>query len=381
MREIKLASLGADMDEGRLIEWRVRPGDRVQRGQVVAVIDTTKAAIDLECWDEGIVDELIVEPGAKVPVGTVLGWLREPEESVEQAARWKAEHPLHPTLSPRDSEPAARRRISPAARKHAADKGIDLERVIGTGPQGAVTLADVERMAGQAPAPAPVAPADRAAEMRKTIAAAMARAKREIPHYYLATDIPLRAATDWLAAFNADRPVTERVLMAAVFIKACAKALAKFPELNGFHRDGSFEAAPVVHPGIAISLRQGGLIAPALLDAGSKPLDQLMRELTDLVKRARAFSLRASELSMATVTITNLGEQGVDSVFGVIYPPQVALIGFGRIVERAHVEQGAICAIPMVTASLSADHRASDGHRGGLFLNELKNALQDPERL
>lgn len=395
MREFSLPSLGADMDKGTLIEWRVKPGDAVKRGQIVAVVDTTKAAIEIEYWDEGTVDELLIEPETEMPVGTPMMLLREPGETAEQAAQWKAQRlaapravaatpaavPVAPVAPPPLRAPAAelsRRRISPAARKHAAEKGVDLDTVSGTGPQGAVTVEDVERAVVQKPAaPAP----DRAAEMRKTIAAAMSRSKREIPHYYLAAEIPLAAATRWLARENEKRAVTERLLMAVLFIKAVAKALEKFPELNGFYREGRFEPSPAVHVGVAISLRQGGLIAPALLDVDTKPLEQLMRELADLVKRARAFSLRSSELSMATVTLTNLGDGGVASVFGVIYPPQVALIGFGQVTERAWVMDGAVQAIPVVNASLAADHRVSDGHRGALFLNELKSRLQQPETL
>jgi len=390
MREFKLPSLGADMNEGTLLEWRVGPGDVVKRGQVVAVVDTTKAAIEVECWEDGTVDRLVVEPGTTIPVGAVIALLREPGETEEQAAHWRAEHPIAaPALAPAAprapaavpeprAEERVRQRVSPAARRHAEEKGIDIETVVGTGPHGAVTVEDVERAAAAATgAEVP----DRAAEMRRTIAAAMARSKREIPHYYLATEIPLAAATRWLAAVNERRPVTERLLMAVLFIKATARALVKFPELNGFYRDGRFEPSPAVHVGVAISLRQGGLIAPALLDVNTKPSDQLMRELADLVKRARALSLKSSEFSLPTVTVTNLGDQGVESVYGVIYPPQVALIGFGKMTERAWVEDGSIQIAPVVTASLSADHRASDGHRGGLFLNELKALLQQPERL
>jgi len=389
MREFKLPSLGADMDEGTLLEWRVGPGDVVKRGQVVALVETTKAAIEVECWEDGTVDRLVVKPGTTIPVGAVIALLREPGETAELAARWQAEHaaalalaPAAPRVPAAVPEPRAeegvRRRVSPAARRHAEEKGIDIETVVGTGPHGAVTVEDVERAA--APAARPAAP-DRAAEMRRTIAAAMARSKREIPHYYLASEIPLTAATAWLAAENEGRSVTERLLMAVLFIKATARALVRFPELNGFYRDGRFEPSPAVHAGVAISLRQGGLVAPAILDVNDKSLDQLMHDLTDLVKRARAFSLRSSELAMATVTVTNLGDEGVESVYGVIYPPQVALIGFGKMTERAWVEDGSIQIAPVVTASLSADHRASDGHRGGLFLNELKALLQQPERL
>lgn len=368
MLEFRLPSLGADMAQGKLLVWKVKPGDRVKKGDVVAVVDTTKAAIDVEIWMEGTVHELIVQPDETVPVGMVLATLLEPGETPESA------HRLHPEGGEETKE---RHRVSPAARKHAEERGIDLSRVKGTGPQGAVTLEDVERTAAAGKAP----PSDRAAEMRKTIAAAMARSKREIPHYYLAEPIPLEKASVWLAAANASRPVTERMLMAALLIKATALAAKKYPEMNGFYRDGRFDPGDGIHAGIAVALRQGGLIAPAILDAERKSLDQIMRELTDLVKRARAGSLKSSEISMPTLTITNLGDQGVETVSGVIYPPQVALIGFGRVVERPWAENGQIRAIPMVTASLSADHRVSDGHRGALFLAEVRNLLQAPEQL
>lgn len=272
--------------------------------------------------------------------------------------------------------------ISPAARKHAQEKGVDLDKVTGSGPHGAVTLEDVEHAAAGLAPPAAVLPAaDKAGEMRRAIAAAMARSKREIPHYYVAEDIPLVKALAWLQAGNAKRPMAERLLPAVLLFKAVAVALKRYPELNGYWRDGGFVPAERINLGVAISLRQGGLIAPALLNADAKPLTQLMQELTDLVRRTRAGSLRSSEMSEATITVTNLGDQGSQAVFGVIYPPQVALVGFGRVTERPWAENGELKALPMVTASLSADHRVSDGHRGALFLRELADLLQRPEDL
>jgi pyruvate dehydrogenase E2 component (dihydrolipoamide acetyltransferase) len=367
MIDFKLPSLGADMDEGTLLEWKVKPGDAVKKGQVVAIVDTSKAAVDVEIWQEGTVAELIVAPGEKIPVGTVLATFLEPGEkpgAVPPAAAAAA--------------PAQRRMVSPAARKHAQELGVDIDMVTGTGPHGAVTVDDVDKAAKPGAA---AAPTDKASEMRKAIAAAMARSKREIPHYYVAETIPMARALAWLQAENAQRAMTERLLPAALLLKAVAVALKRYPELNGFFTDGAFRAAAKVHLGVAISLRQGGLIAPALLDADTKPLTPLMQELTDLVKRTRAGSLRSSEMSEPTVTVTNLGDQGTEQVFGVIYPPQVALVGFGRIVERPWAENGALKVMPTVSASLSADHRVSDGHRGALFLVELRELLQRPEEL
>ena len=450
MIEFKLPSLGADMDEGKLLEWMVKPGDLVKRGQAVAVVDTAKAAVDVEIWQDGTMFEQLVPIGATVPVGTVLATLLEPGESATTAPRRAAmplpggqapapavaagmapaigpavAPPVAPTVTPTGAPiaappPGQRRPVSPAARARAQELGLDIDGVAGTGPHGAVTLADVVLAAAvrtaapvarsapiaapapsataystpapavvsastpaapsAAPAPA-MAPADRALEMRKAIGAAMSRSKREIPHYYLSETIPMARAAAWLARANEERPVTVRLLMGVLQLKAVAHALGQVPQLNGFWRDGGFQPGTGMHIGVAIALRQGGLIAPALLDVGNKDVDQLMRELTDLVRRARAGSLRSSEMSDPTITVTNLGEQGSEAVYGVIYPPQVALVGFGRMVIRPWIEDGQPCASPLVTASLAADHRASDGHSGARFLIELRERLQQPEDL
>ncbi len=387
MIEFKLPSLGADMEEGKLLEWMVKPGDAVRRGQVVAVVDTSKAAIDVEIWQEGTIFEQLVAMGDTVPVGTVLATLLEPGENARTAARHAAlpvatqavpvpSNAAGIALTPQVS-PAQRKAVSPAARARARELGIDANAIEGSGPHGAVTLEDVMRVAERPAA----APAGRAAEMRKAIAAAMSRSKRDIPHYYLSETIPMARATEWLARANEQRPINERLLMGVLQLKAVALALADAPQLNGFWRDGAFQPATGVHIGIAIALRQGGLIAPALHDVATKDIDRLMRELADLVKRARAGTLRSSEISDSTITVTNLGDQGAEAVFGVIYPPQVALVGFGRLVVRPWIENGLPCAAPLVTASLAADHRASDGHSGARFLTELRERLQHPEDL
>ena len=373
MFELKLPSLGADMEDGTLLEWLIKPGDQVVKGQVVAVVDTSKAAVDVEIWHKGKVLDLLVKPGEKVPVGTALATLLEPGEKP----------PAGPAVKPA-SPTAARKRISPAARRKAEALGVDCATFSGSGADGAVTLADVERAAAAArptPSKRPAPAIDRQAETRQAIAAAMSRSKREIPHYYLLDTVPLARAQAWLSDTNKGRPVTSRILLAALLIKAVARAVKKFPEMNGFYRDDRFEPADAAHVGVAISLRQGGLIAPALHAADRQPLDELMHALTDLVKRTRAGSLRSSELTDATITVTNLGEQGVDAVVGVIHPPQVALIGFGVVAQRPWVDGGALCAMPTVTLSLAADHRVSDGHRGALFMTEIRAQLQQPQDL
>jgi pyruvate dehydrogenase E2 component (dihydrolipoamide acetyltransferase) len=273
-----------------------------------------------------------------------------------------------------------RARISPAARKRAGELRVDLAGLTGTGPGGAVTLEDVER-AAQAAKPQPPTTAERHAAMRQAIGAAMARSKREIPHYYLGTIIDMSQAIAWLQTENARRPITKRLLHAVLLIKAVALAVRQVPELNGFWIEGEFRPSQEVHIGMGISLRGGGLVAPALHHADTRSLDELMAGLRDLVQRARTGSLRSSELSDATLTITHLGEQGVDTVYGIIYPPRVALVGFGRVLERPWSVNGRIESRPLLQATLAADHRASNGHRGGLFLTVLDRLLQEPGKL
>jgi pyruvate dehydrogenase E2 component (dihydrolipoamide acetyltransferase) len=407
-----MPSLGADMEAGTLLAWRVKPGDAVRRGDIVALVDTDKAEIEVEIFADGVIEELLVEPGRKVPVGTALARLREagaaaaakpaPAPAVAPVAPVRAPEPRRAVELPRPVAPAlaAPLRASPLARRVAAELEVDLAAVQGTGERGAITREDVERASAQrepgapeaaapvpplarAPAEAPEerAAPERTAGMRRAIAAAMARSKREIPHYYLATQIDLSRALRWLEADNAQRGVTERVLPAALLLRAVALALREVPELNGHFIDGVLRPSEAVHLGVAIALRQGGLVAPALHDADRKPLGELMAVLRDLVQRTRAGVLRSSELTDATSTVTNLGDLGVETVFGVIYPPQVALVGIGRVRERPWAEDGLLGVRPLVNVTLAADHRASDGHRGGRFLTALERLLQQPEAL
>lgn len=390
MAEFLMPTLGADMTDGTLVQWKKKEGDRITKGEIIAEVDTEKAAIDVESHTTGIIERLITRPGDKVPVGTVMAIIREegrPTASVVSpqtvATPPTPPPPVHRTESGTVApSQAGRLRMSPAARKLAAERGIDASRLQGTGPEGAITLEDIERATtATADIAKPVGAADRQARMRQTIAAAMTRSKREIPHYYLSTTIDMGRAITWLKDSNEQRPVTERLLYGVLLIKAVALALRRVPELNALWKDGEAGRSERIHIGTAISLRQGGLVAPALHDADRLSLSELMQNFQDLVKRARAGSLRSSELSDPTITVTSLGEQGVETVFGVIYPPQVALVGFGKVVERPWVADGLVVPRPVLMASLSADHRVTDGHRGGLFLAEIDRLLQEPQSL
>jgi pyruvate dehydrogenase E2 component (dihydrolipoamide acetyltransferase) len=396
MGEFLMPILTADMSAGTLVEWRKKPGDPLRRGDIIALVETDKGLIDIEVFTPGVLERIVVPPGATVPTGTVLAIIREEAGAGVPATAVVAAAPPVPVPLPPPPHPGplplpgergggGRLKISPLARKLAAELGIDPATVRGTGVGGAVRREDIEQAAAArataAPAEKPRAALDRLARLRQAIGAAMARSKREIPHYYLATTIDMQRAMSWLASENLERPVEDRLLYGVLLIKAVALALKEVPELNSVWRGSEAVPCRAIHVGVAISLRGGGLVAPALHDTAGQSLGDLMRRFRDLVQRARTGGLRSSELSDPTITVTSLGERGVESLFGVIFPPQVAIVGFGKLVERPWVIGGQIVARPLVTATLSADHRVSDGHRGALFLAAVDRLLQEPARL
>jgi len=387
--EFTLPALGADMDEGTILEWHVAPGARVKRGDVVAVVETDKGAIDVEIFMDGVVREIVVAPGTKVPVGTVLALVDTEAATVtpsptpvEQASTPAPPPPLAPSPAAagegrvetaRIAPESDRLKISPAARRRARELDVDTAALTGTGPGGAITVEDVER-ARAAPAPAREG-------MREAIAAAMSKSKREIPHYYLATTVDVTPATAWLAAHNAAVPVTQRLLFAALLVKSIALACRELPGFSGFHRDGCYQQSPAVHVGVAVALRGGGLVAPAIMDTADKPLVALMDDFRALVTRARAGRLRASELAAPTIILTSLGEASVDAVFPIIQPPQVAIVGAGAVVDRPWIVDGKVVPRQVLTLSLGADHRVTDGRLGAQFLARIVAKLLEPGSL
>lgn len=441
-----MPSLGADMDAGTLVEWKKKPGDVIKRGEIIAAVETAKGVIEVEVFEDGILDQVFFQPGQEVPVGQVLATICAPGEYIAEkspvaAATTPVAAPA-PVAAPEISKPdgpkaavaeavaappAGPLRISPLARRMAADLGVDLNLVKGTGPGGAIQRADIEAAAKApkaapavapvavappvaAPAPAPVSPTpapvapppvavaptpapeatalpieakkpDFQTAMRQAIAAAMSRSNRDIPHYYLETRIDMTNALRWLEEENTKRTIKDRLLPVVVMLKAVAKALTEVPELNGFWIDGAHQISESIHIGFAIALRQGGLITPAIHDVDTKTFDELREAMNDLIVRTRGNKLRSSELTDSTITVTSLGERGVEKVYGVIYPPQVALVGLGKIIDQPWAENGMLGVRPVLVATLAGDHRATDGHKGGIFLEALNRNLQEVDKL
>jgi pyruvate dehydrogenase E2 component (dihydrolipoamide acetyltransferase) len=384
VQEFRMPSLGADMAAGRLLQWLKQPGDRLKRGDIIAEVDTDKGVIEIEVFTEGILSKLMVQEDERVPVGTVLALIAGPGTGTEAEPPPGAGPPAEKgpaamppvVLPPEKPRPV---RASPVAKRFAADRGIDLADVKGTGPDGVITLADVESVsAGTATSGAGEETGGR---LRQAIAAAMSRSKREIPHYYLATVVDLGPAAAWLSEHNRDRPPAERLILGVIQLKAVALALREYPDLNGWWVNGRPVPGRGIHVGMAVALRGGGVVAPAIRDTDRLSLQEVMVAARSLVDRVRGGKLRSSELADATITVTSLGERGVDAVVGVIQPPQVALVGFGRPTRRPWVVGNQVVPRDVVTASLSGDHRASDGHRGALFLARVEELLQEPGKL
>jgi pyruvate dehydrogenase E2 component (dihydrolipoamide acetyltransferase) len=429
MADFIMPNLGADMRAGTLVKWHVQPGAAVKRGDIIAEVETEKGIIDIECFETGTVERLITQPGSKIPVGEVMAVIHSvgstggvlPERSSSTTTPIPAETPrVHASplarkiavelgidlsnikgtgpgglihredveaasaakTEARTKAPHPRVLASPLARRRAGELGIDLSTIKGTGPEGAVEVGDIERvLAQQSQAPAKETAEKGLQGMRHAIAAAMAKSNREIPHYFLGSRIDMSATLKWLDEENRKRSLKDRLLPAVMFLKVVALALRDVPALNGFWIEDGPRISKAVHIGFAIAMKGGGLIAPAVHDVDQKSCDEIMAVLRDLIPRARSGRLRSSEMTDATITVTSLGDLGVETVFGVIYPPQVALVGFGKIMDQPWAQNGMLGVHPVMTASLAGDHRATDGHQGAQFLESLNRHFQTPEAI
>ena len=391
-----MPSLGSDMTSGVLVEQTVAAGEAVRRGDVVGAVETQKGVIEIEIFEDGVLQEWLVDIGTEVPVGAPLAVIgaegeaaSPPPEAMVPAEPTDEQKPAkatpktaidempRPRVVRAPKEAGARQRITPAARRLAAEKGIDLGTVSAP-PDQIIGRRMIEALVGGAKEATAPKPQD---DMRAAIAAAMTRSKREIPHYYLRHEIDLTTAEDFLSSHNAGRPPEERLLLGALYARAIALSLAKYPEFNGHYGEAGFQPSGAVHVGVAIHIRSGGLVAPAVFDVDKRDLGAIMGDLSDLVARVRRGRFKARELSDATITLTSLGDRGVDEVIGVIYPPQVAIVGVGTPRKRPAVVDDTVMPRTIATLSLAADHRVSDGHRGALFLRSIDARMQEPDTL
>jgi pyruvate dehydrogenase E2 component (dihydrolipoamide acetyltransferase) len=399
MIEFLMPSLGADMEDAILIEWKKKPGDAVKRGDIIAEVETQKGLIEIEVFDEGIIAELLIQEGAKVPVGTLMATINptggvttetkeekipEKEPIVIQSIEEKIMEPI-----PVEKVDAVPFKVPPIAKTIAEDNPIELPQITGSGPDGAITkdidaaIAEREKIEIKNREEIPVETEKgtfNAEGIRAAVAVAMSKSNSEIPHYYLEKRIDMTNALVWLKVANTKRSLIQQLLPVALLIKATAKSLLEFPDLNAIW-DNSLQLKKDINIGLAVSLRTGGIIIPVLHQVNLKSIDEIMVTLNDIIPRARAFRLLSSEMNDATITLTTISDGGADSIFGVIYPPQVAMIGFGSIVEQPFAENEMIGIRPTISVTLAGDHRATDGLTGSRFLITLNKYLQIPEAL
>lgn len=319
--EIKMPSLGADMDKGKLLNWRIHLDDHIEKGQIIADIETQKAAVEIESFKKGVIKKIFAKEGDVIPVGQTIA-----EMEIEE------QKPKKENLTNLTSN--------------------KIENVTATTGTSNINV-------------------------REAIAKAMSKSKKEIPHYYLKTSIEINDLLAWLDRENEKRSLVDRILISSVYVKALAVALKKHPEMNGLYTNNQFSGSQETNINLAISLKDGGVIVPALLNTENKNLDQINKDLKDLIERTRDHKLKQKELTDGTVTLTVLGELGVEEVFGVIFPPQVALVGIGSIHKEVVAKDNQPKIANVIKVSLAADHRVSDGIIGSKFLKTFSKALTE----
>lgn len=393
--ELRFPVLGADVTRATLVEWVKRPGDRVRMGDTVAIVDTRKGAVEIDANADGVLEHVLFEIGSQLQVGQCLATIRLAGESQPLAPQIVVPPPVvMPPPASAASNAGRLVTVSPRAQKLAADLNVDLTRIQGTGPNGSITSEDILRAdrglkpstpTPEPPPPPPApAPTQQHAEPRRApaqLTTAPQPVKGDVPQYYLSTPVDLSAALTWARLENERRPDRDQIMPAALLVKATALALREVPELNGFWTEIGPQRSDAIHIGCAISSASGRLVAPALMNADQMDLGTLMRSLVDLVGRVRQGRVRSSELAAATITAMDFGDQGVEAAYTGVNAPQVAIIGFGKITERAWASAGRVEARPVMTITLSADSRASDCRHGGTFLNTVDQLLQTPQRL
>jgi pyruvate dehydrogenase E2 component (dihydrolipoamide acetyltransferase) len=414
--EITMPQMGADMTEGTLVRWTKQVGDEVKRGEVIAEIETDKATVELEAFESGTLQQIIVQEGETVPVGQVIALIgaageAPPADEPPRLPRLEARERKVDTMA-QDAAPAkqaepsgqptaadGRVRVSPIARRMAQDAGIDPAALTGSGPDGRILRRDVEAAvatAGRAPvaatapisppaakpagAPAPAGGVEPLSRIRQAIARRMAQSKQTAPHYYLTLDIDMTEAMAFRERINAVASETQRVSVNDLIVKACALAIVRHPKFNAEFTDAGLRFHERINIDIGVALDEG-LIAPAILDCGTKSLGHLAAEAKDLIARAKSGHLRVDEYSAGTFTITNLGAYGVETLIGIINPPQAAILGVGSVMAQPAEREGQVVVRQLMKVALSADHRVTDGAEGARFIKEIQGLLENPASL
>jgi pyruvate dehydrogenase E2 component (dihydrolipoamide acetyltransferase) len=428
--ELTMPKMGFDMTEGKLAQWLKKVGDPVKRGEPIAEIETDKVNIEAESPADGVLRATFLEPGQTVPVGALIGVISKADEAIDlDALRQKAggaiapatapapqavapppvaapaSAPVAPPAPPTPSAPAktdGRIKASPLAKRMARDAGLNIADLSGTGPGGRIVKRDVDAAltAGRAlPAAVPAAAPRLAApailgpavlkeeaipltKLRQTIARRMTASKTQVPHFYVTSEIDMAEAMALRAQLNAltDDADAGKISVNDMVVKAAALALTHFPNINASFAETAIQRHGVVNVGIAVALDEG-LITVVVRDADRKPLAHIAREAKDIIARARSGKAHVDDLQGSTFTVSNLGMYDVESFVAIINPPEAAILAVGSVLDVPVVKDGQLVPGKRLRATISADHRVTDGAEAARFLQVLKQYLEQPLRL
>jgi pyruvate dehydrogenase E2 component (dihydrolipoamide acetyltransferase) len=411
---VVMPKLSDTMEEGKILRWLKQEGDKVETGQTLAEVETDKATVEMEAYTNGTIRKLVAAPGDTIKIGALIAVIGGPDEDISslldaapspetKAAAVPAPRPVptprpaaaapRPSAAPtpRAAAPAAAHdagsralRASPLALRMAAEAGIDLNALQGSGPQGRVIKRDIEAAVAAKATSAqasstPAAPIGDVQEielssMRRTIAKRLVQSKAPVPHFYLTVDV---AADRLWEAYRALKALDYPVSLNDVIIKACASALKRHPEINASFAGDHVKQYSRVHIGLAVAL-EDGLITPVIRDADSKPLIDIGAEARELAERARSRRLQPQEYTGATFSISNLGMMGIEEFSAIINPPEAAILAVGSVREVPVVEGGEVKVGRRMKMTLSVDHRVADGAQGARFMATLKGMLENP---
>jgi len=408
---INMPKLGFDMAEGTLVRWLKKVGENVNKGEVLAEIETDKATVEVESSAGGVVRRLVVEEGSVVPVGSPIAIVGTAEEviqesgvqgsgiQVETGKRESSVESPKPEILPSaiSNLKPAMGKSSPLARKIASEKKVDLSGVKGTGPGGRIVRRDieaalasqesqiVERIVSALPSPdsSTIRLSDQTlpmSKLRQAIARRMAESKASVPHFYVTHEYKMDALMDLRAQFNKIVPENEKLSVNDFILKAVALVLRQFPNLNSSLDGSAVLRHGQVNVGVAVSV-EGGLLTIVCQDADAKPLKQIAAEVKAMAARARAGRVKPDDIEGSTFSISNLGMYDVENFIAIINPPEAAILAVGSAREVPVVENGAVKPGWRMKATISVDHRVSDGVEAAKFMQALAMYLEEPLRL
>ncbi len=395
--ELKVPTLGMDMEEATIVRWLVEEGAEVKKGEPILEIDTDKTSFEIEAPADGAIRALRGDAGETLPVGATLAYITAPGEEVPEApaedvrtepaaaATTRPEVPERKSVSA-DSEDGRRVRASPAARRAAEEIGVPIESIRGSGPYGRVYLSDVleveaevfaEEPSGE-PVPIDASRREPLSHIRRLGAERTARSFAEVPHFYLTRELEANRLVELLERLRSK--IDPAPSMTELFVLAISRTLKDHPRLNGRYAEGELEVHKDINVGIAVATDEG-LVVPVIAKAEALSLRELVPKAKDLVRRAREHKLSPEELSGGTFTLSNLGMMGIDSFDAIINTPEAAILAVGRVRTVPEWRDGGWLPKQVISATLSVDHRVADGADGARFLAGLQSVLSDWELL